>query len=365
MTPLQNYQHQLIEKGFHADPQQECAIRHLQRVHDELLALPKISRRSWLQLKSKFRRRKHQVGVRGVYLWGEVGAGKTWLMDLFYQSLINVKKLRLHFHQFMQQVHRELKHLQGHTNPLQQVARQLAQQARVICLDEFLVTDIADAMILANLLEALFAENITLVTTANTEPDGLYRRGIQRQRFLPAIALIKSNLETVHVRSQKDYRQQAPALTTVYFYPLNKETEQQMQAVFAQQTSGAPIHASTVNLHNRPVSTVALYDGVVWFDFQHLCAPPRSQLDYLEIVQHFHTVFLSNIPAIKPDQHNTTRYLINLIDILYDAKVKLVASAAAPITDIYPSGLLAAEFQRTCSRLVEMQSQKYLGLSNL
>jgi len=346
MTPLQNYQQQVKEKGFQNDPAQEKAMHFLQHIYDDLLVTSY--------------RGKYKAGVRGLYLWGSVGAGKTWLMDLFYQSLTDVKKLRLHFHHFMQLVHKELKQWQGHANPLKKVAQHFAQQARVICLDEFLVMDIADAMILANLLEALFAENITLITTANVEPDALYRNGLQRARFLPAIALLKKHLEVVHLCSQQDYRQRGQQTSGAYFCPLNEYTQQQMRELFIKYSGGAAIQAGSLLVEGRLISTVALAGKVIWFDFQDLCQVPRSQLDYLEISHRFDMVFLSNVPQIHLEQHNSARYLINLVDVFYDAGTKLIISAAVPLMELYPHGLLVFEFQRTCSRLLEMQSKEYL-----
>jgi cell division protein ZapE len=358
MTPLEKYYQQLAQEGFTPDPHQEQAMLHLQRVYDDLLAAQKST--GWQRFATQLGLSKSPM-VRGVYLWGSVGVGKTWLMDTFYQSLPITKKLRLHFHQFMQVVHRELQQLQGHPDPLKDVAKDFAAQANVICFDEFLVNDIADAMLLANLLKALFNERITLITTANVEPDVLYRNGLQRGRFLPAISLLKNHLDIVHLPTEIDYRLRTHEHIGAYFYPLNDENTHRMQRIFNKLTHGTLTSDSVVSIEGRSIHVLGLADKVAWFDFQDLCNVPRSQLDYLAIAQRFPMVLLSNVSQINPQQEDTARYLINLVDVFYDAHVKLIISAAAPVAELYTEGRLRFEFRRTRSRLLEMQSREYLG----
>lgn len=355
MTPIESYHHQIAQEGFVPDPNQEQAIQQLQRLYDDLLNKQKIS--GWQKFLAKIDCDKPHV-VRGVYLWGSVGVGKTWLMDTFYQALPLQKKMRMHFHRFMQFVHQELTTFQGRPDPLKEVAKDFAKQAEVICFDEFLVNDIADAMLLANLLKALFAEHITLVTTANVEPDLLYRNGIQRARFVPAITLLKEHLNVVHLPTQIDYRLQTHEQIGRYFYPLTPENAQQMQYVFNRLAQ--EIRAEkTVVIEGRSINVLGLAKNIVWFDFNELCHVPRSQLDYLAIAEQFPMVLLSNVPKITAKQDDTARYLINLIDVFYDAKTKIIISAEVPTSDIYTEGKQFFEFRRTKSRLLEMQSQEY------
>jgi cell division protein ZapE len=357
MTPLEIYQKNLTQ-GFRNDPNQAQAILHLQRLYEELTDKShNVSNplKKWTQ--KIFSQEKK--AIHGVYLWGSVGVGKTWLMDIFFESLPIQRKLRMHFHRFMQFVHQELTQLQGQENPLKIVAKHFSAQADVICFDEFLVNDIVDAMLLANLLAALFDENITLVTTANVEPDLLYRNGLQRSRFLPAITLIKNNLETIHLPTQIDYRVQTHEKIGTYFFPINDENKKLFQAGFEKLTQGKKVAQENLLIEGRLIKTEKLFDGMVWFDFQQLCSVPRSQLDYLEIAERFHTVFLSGVHKIASDESNTVRYLINLIDIFYDKHVKLIVLSAVPIGEIYVEGKLIFEFRRTRSRLQEMQSEEY------
>lgn len=359
MTPLEIYQRNLTQ-GFRNDPNQAQAILHLQRLYEELIDKSQPASSSLKKWAEKLFSQEKKI-IHGVYLWGSVGVGKTWLMDIFFESLPIQRKLRMHFHRFMQFVHQELTQLQGQKNPLKIVAKHFAAKADIICFDEFLVNDIVDAMLLANLLAALFDENITLVTTANVEPDLLYRNGLQRSRFLPAITLIKNNLETIHLPTLIDYRVQTHEKIGSYFFPINDENQKQFQAGFEKLTHGREMTRENLYIERRLIQTEKLFDGIVWFDFQKLCSVPRSQLDYLEIAERFHTVFLSGIPKIRSDESNTARYLINLIDIFYDKHVRLIILSAVPLDEIYMEGKLIFEFRRTRSRLNEMQSEEYWG----
>jgi len=349
MNPLEHYQRLITQREFKPNALQEQALHQLQHIHEALLA-PK-----------KFFQKKY---VKGLYLWGSVGIGKTWLMDIFYQSL-PIPKLRMHFHAFMQQIHRELKALQGQTDPLKKVAKQLAKQARVICLDEFLVQDITDAMILANLMAALFKEGITLITTANVIPDALYHNGLQRSNFLPAIALIKKNLNVFHLQNMIDYRLRDLTESGTYFFPLNADADVFMQNHFQHLTYGTLSNDSPIEIAGRPINILGQANDIVWFDFNDICQTPRSQIDYLEIAKSYSTVLISNVPQIVAHQDNQARYLINLIDVFYDARVKLILSAAVAIDQLYPQGRFNFEFERTRSRLLEMQSRAYLHKAHL
>jgi len=359
-TPIQLYNQYLATREFKPDPQQKQAISHLQRIHDELAASQKPHfLNKWLPKKRK--------SIHGLYMWGSVGIGKTWLMDIFYQTLPTDKKIRMHFHRFMQQVHEQLKTLQGQADPLMHLAKKLAAQTQIICLDEFLVTDIVDAMILANLLRALFAEGITLVTTSNTAPDDLYPNGFQREYFLEAVKILKQRLTVLHLTTANDYRLRVLEQAGIYHYPLDRTAEDCMRNSFKQLTGieVIPLQPESLFIEGRNISVIAQVNQVVWFEFSILCNVPRSQLDYLQIARCFHTVLLSNVPKIEPQQDNVARYLINLVDIFYDAKVKLIISAAVPIAELYTEGRLVNEFKRTQSRLLEMQSFDYLKMPHL
>lgn len=359
MTPIQRYRKAIESGEFQPDLQQEKIMLALQDLYEQFIARQK---KLWHAIKHRI---KPIPALPGLYIWGSVGAGKTWLMDLFYDSLPAPRKMRMHFHHFLQQVHAQLKQLQGQRDPLKVIAKHFAQQTSILCFDEFFVADITDAMILGNLLAALFKEGVTLVTTSNVPPDLLYRNGLQRDRFLPAIALIKEFTQVIPLQNNIDYRLRELTQAGVYFYPLNQHSEQQMQRLFQHLTHGEAEMNKTVIIYDRPITTIAYSHNIVWFDFAVLCHTPRSQLDYLEIAATYDTVFLSNIPSISERDHNSIRYLINLIDIFYDQKVKLIISAAIPIAEIYLKGDLQFEFQRTCSRLLEMQSEQYLRMPHV
>lgn len=358
MTPLNYYQQQIASGNFQANPLQQQAMIFLQRLYDEFTSATLRPKKKWPFKKSQ------QNLVKGVYLWGGVGIGKTWLMDTFYYCLPE-PKLRLHFHRFMQLVHQQLQTLQGETDPLKKIAKQFAKKTSIICLDEFLVHDITDAMILANLLDALFAENITLVTTANVAPDNLYHNGLQRGRFLPAISLLKIHLETVHLTSQTDYRLRNLEQAGTYFFPLNEHAAECMQTTFKKLTHDSETVSRILEINHREITTLGYSSDIVWFDFSVICNVPRSQLDYLEIAKCFSTILISNVPHIKAEQDNIARYLINLVDVCYDTQVKLIISAAVAIDELYPEGRLSFEFKRTRSRLLEMQSLDYLKKDHL
>ena len=359
MTPLERYHHFLLKEGFFADPSQQQAIEQLQIVFEKFTHMIELRRKTFSRWIAYLGLSSPKL-VKGVYLWGAVGAGKTLLMDIFYESLPMTKKRRWHFHKFMQEIHHQLKVLQGHPNPLKELAKRFAKKhISIICLDEFLVTDIADAMILANLLKALFDEGITLITTANTPPKDLYRNGLQRDRLLPAIHLLEKNLQAIHLISQRDYRLRYQKPAGNYFYPLDDYASRAMQECFSHYANYAGVQGESLVIGGRPIPTVKRNTKVIWFEFSEICNAPRSQLDYLEIAKVFSTVLISNVPQIKAYDRNSASYFIKLVDVFYDARIRLILSAAVPIVELCTEGELALQFKRTESRLIEMQGEEY------
>ncbi|OHV12238.1 cell division protein ZapE [Kushneria phosphatilytica] len=373
--PLEQYRLDLERDDFQYDPTQEEAVRHLQRLYDELVAAPPPSpdpdpESGGLKAKMSglFGRRQEKPSqptlpeIRGLYFWGGVGRGKTWLMDTFHDNLPFEDKLRTHFHRFMQRVHRELEVHKGKKNPLTLIAANLAREARVICFDEFFVKDITDAMILANLLEALFAQGVVLVATSNIVPDELYRDGLQRSRFLPAIDLLNRHCEVVNVDSGVDYRLRTLEQVEVFHTPADEQAEQQLMESFRRLAGGEGLSDQVMTINNRQLTARRLREGVAWFDFGMLCDGPRSQNDYIELAREYHTVLLSGVPRLGSQKENQSRRFINLVDEFYDRGVKLLMSAECDPESLYDGGDLAFEFERTVSRLQEMRSKEYLAL---
>lgn len=302
----------------------------------------------------------------GMYLWGGVGRGKTFLMDLFFAGLPGSYKMRVHFHAFMQRVHRRLAALQGVQDPLEEVAEEIAAEAGVICFDEFFVSDIGDAMLLGGLLDALFRRKVILVATSNIPPGKLYENGLQRERFLPAIALLEENCAVVELRSPVDYRLRSLEQATLYHSPVTADTGDLLKRNFNElATGGAGIAAGgSINIQDREIEVVYLDQDVVWFEFSAICEGPRSAADYVQIAKMFHAVIISDVPRLSDAALDSVRRFVNLIDAFYDCRVKLILSAGAPIPELYAGAGLAAEFERTRSRLLEMQSRDYLGLEH-
>ncbi len=297
---------------------------------------------------------------QGLYVHGPVGAGKTYLMDLFYQHVPEAHKRRFHFHRFMQYVDDELRHHQGRRNPLRHIAKRLARSAHVLCLDEFLVEDVADASILGELLRVLFSNGMILVATANTVPDELYWDGLHRERFLPAIDLIKQHCDVMCLDEQRDYRVGRDAQPEAYFFPINPDNEARMLAQFNAVADGsAPDEAGTISIQHRHIPYIRRAKRVVWFDFDVICNLPRSQLDYLEIAEQFDTVCVSHIPAIGADEPARIVLLIRFVDVMYDQGIRLLLLAAVPLKGLYVEGPMITMFQRTLSRLQEMESADY------
>ena len=361
MTPKQSYQ-ALLTQGFTPDARQAAAVEALQSVHDALLADTRAPSTGWLSKLRQAVAEERRPPVRGLYLWGGVGRGKTMLMNAFHESLPFDDKLREHFHTFMQRIHKELATLKHTVDPLKVVAERLAEQCRVICLDEFHVSDIADAMLLGRLLEALFERRLTVVTTSNMPPDDLYKTGLQRTRFLPAIAAIKSHLRVFELDSNVDYRLRVLEQAEIYHTPLDDQADASLRRCFEALAPQNVIESNQVEVLGRHFSSVRTADGIAWFEFVELCDSPRAAADYIEIARSFHTVLLANVPCFERRDHDDKAVrFIALVDEFYDRNVNLILSAAAPPSALYIEGRLAAPFERTESRLIEMQSHEYLG----
>ena len=349
------YASTLAQRGFQSDPAQLGAVDALERCEQEWMDYK--ARRStalakWL--------RRPEI-PRGVYMYGGVGRGKSFLMDCFFQSVPLTRKTRLHFHEFMREVHRELQELKGTVNPLDELGRRMARRFRLICFDEFHVADVTDAMILHRLLEALFANRVSIVTTSNFHPDDLYPNGLHRDRILPAIELLKKHLQVVNVDAGVDYRQRSLRRVQVYHCPLGPDAEASMKAAF-EAMAEARDEPAILHIEHREIRARRRAGGVVWFDFVSLCGGPRSHNDYLEIASRFHTVLLSDVPRMPPRMSSEARRFTWLVDVLYDRRVKLVMSAADEPENLYIEGPLAHEFPRTASRLREMQTAEFLAL---
>ena len=365
LSPLERYQRDLLRPEFRHDPAQAAAVQHLQHLYEQLVAAWH-AEQDESGLGGFFKRltgAKQRQLLRGLYFWGGVGRGKTYLMDNFFESLPFEQKLRAHFHRFMRRVHAELKKLDGQKNPLKKVADIIASEARVICFDEFFVSDITDAMILGTLMEELFARGVTLVATSNIVPDGLYKDGLQRARFLPAIDLLNKHTLVVNVDGGVDYRLRALEQAELYHSPLDQAADQSLMCSFKSLVSGNAEVSENVDLEveGRLIRARYLSEGVAWFDFAELCDGPRSQNDYIELAREYHSVILSNVPGLGRATDDQARRFVNLVDEFYDRQVKLVISAERPLAEIYSTGKLDFEFQRTVSRLLEMQSREYLA----
>ncbi|MGH8806490.1 MAG: cell division protein ZapE [Noviherbaspirillum sp.] len=353
MNVREFYEHALSQRGYKSDEAQCRAVDRLQRAYDEWGAYK-------LQRSSKLKRLLSRPDVpRGVYMWGGVGRGKSFLMDSFYSVVPVVRKTRLHFHEFMRGVHRQLDDLKGVADPLDEVARRIAKKYRLICFDEFHVSDIADAMILYNLLKALFDNGVSFIMTSNYMPDALYPEGLHRDRILPAIALLKGRLDILNVDAGLDYRKRALQQVEAYHTPLGAAADHALRNAFAEIAETAD-EDPRIHIEAREIKALRRAGGAVWFDFATLCGGPRSQNDYLEIASCFHTVVLSGVPRMSVAMSSEARRFTWLIDVLYDHRVKLLMSAEVAPEELYTEGMLANEFHRTVSRIIEMQSSEYM-----
>lgn len=368
--PLVEYRRRVEAGDLAADGAQDTAVAALDRLHRDLVAAG--PRRNGWQRRLARLAGKRAAPARGVYLWGDVGRGKTLMMDLFYEQLPFDDKQRLHFHRFMAAVHEDLKRFREHADPLLLVAERIAERARILCFDELAVTDIADAMILGTLFGALFERGVALAATSNLAPRELYKDGLQRQRFLPAIDLIERHTEVVHVGGRIDYRLAFLEKAAAYLHPSGAEARRQLDLYFRDMTGGGragqdvrPCAAGgDIEVLGRRIAYLRESDGVIWFDFAELCDGPRSQNDYIELSRLYHTVLVSDVPRFDARREDQARRFIALIDEFYDRRVKLFLSAAAPLEDLYAGDRLRHEFKRTLSRLNEMQSHDYLAAAH-
>lgn len=408
MTDLHKlYAHQLTERGFRPDPVQSAVVDRLDDLRTRLITAREAESSVVKRFFGALGGGSTPTSVRGIYLWGGVGRGKTWLMDLFFQSLPFAEKRRRHFHRFMYDVHAELKTLQQREAPLEAVADRIAEDARVLCFDELFVSDIADAMILGGLFAALFKRNVTLVATSNVQPRDLYKNGLQRQRFVPTIELLEQHVDVVAVEGATDYRLRRLTQAGTYLPSDAPDTPERLEHLFNEladhdaddraptrgQPTGQPTpdnpesgHAAptpvrrtinqsgrpwpgqnasdlgnTIEIEGRPIPVMLESGGVVWFDFMALCSGPRSQDDYIEIARNYQSVIVSDVPVLDSLHEDEARRFIALVDELYDRNVNLIVSAAAPPNELYRGDRVAFQFERTTSRLIEMQSEEYLA----
>lgn len=373
---VRHHRRNVLKRGFRDDPAQQEALLRLAAIHSRLAGE---GRGRWAPAV----RVRRAAPVKGLYLWGGVGRGKTYLMDLFYECLPTQRKLRLHFHRFMLRVHGELRRLQGTADPLAKVAAAMRDEARVLCFDEFFVSDIGDAMILGELLNALFERRVTVVATSNVAPRRLYEDGLQRRRFLPAIERIERHMEVLRIGAGEDYRRRALGDAGTYQWPLSAAAERRLAECFrafapdamdlrgataagpamgaADAAAAASAGHAGLEVNGRAIRARRRASGVVWFDFAELCGGPRSAQDYVELAREFHAVVLSGVPVLDAAQDDLARRFVSLIDEFYDRSVKLALSAAAPPESLYRGERLGREFERTRSRLDEMRSPAYLG----
>ena len=365
LTPQQRYQSDLESPDFVNDPAQQLAVDKLQALYDQLISNHREQSESsfWQRLSIRMGFAKPPKPITGLYFWGGVGRGKTYLMDNFYASLPFEQKMRAHFHRFMRRIHSELRLLDKEKNPLQIVAQKLAGEAKVICFDEFFVTDITDAMLLANLLQGLFERGVTLVATSNIPPDNLYENGLQRERFLPAIELLNIHTEVVNIDGGKDYRLRRLEQAELYHWPLDESTDNNLLKDLEQLApeKKAIKQDCSIEIEGRKINCRYRAEDVVWFEFKVICDGPRSQNDYIEIAREYHAVIISNIPQFTEKTEDQARRFIHLVDEFYDRNVKLIVSAESDLHEIYKGYTLNFEFERTTSRLLEMQSKDYLA----
>ena len=358
---LEAYRQQLKERGFRADPAQQAAIEALNDLRQRLLKKAHASPSGASRLLSRLGKRKPVKPEKGLYMWGGVGRGKTWLMDLFFQTLPLEQKRRRHFHRFMYDVHAHLKGLADHESPLDTVADSIAADTRVLCFDEFFVSDIADAMILGTLLEALFQRGVSLVATSNVPPKDLYKEGLQRARFLPAIKLLEEHTRVLAVDGGTDYRLRQLTQAGTYIDSTDAQADARLSALFGELSDSDPCEGGSVEIEGRAIAVVKESENVIWFEFEALCEGPRSQNDYIEIAREYQSVIVSHVPVLTAQRENASRRFIALVDELYDRHVNLILSAAAPPEGLYKGDRLGFEYQRTISRLREMQSEQYLA----
>lgn len=367
MSPVDAYQLALQRQELQADPAQAAFVGQLQDLYRRILnAHEECSEPGFLAgIRALMGRASPREPVRGIYVWGGVGRGKTLLVDFFFDALPIERKMRIHFHAFMQRVHEELRSLGHRRDPLTQVAERLAQETGVLCFDEFHVSDIADAMLLGRLLRALFERGIALIATSNIAPEELYLDGLQREQFLPAIELILRYTKVVHLDSATDYRLRTLERAEVYHHPLDEANRHAMVSCFNELSPEGHERGGSIRIMGRSIPTRGRAGGLVWFDFQDLCASPRSVSDYLELARSHHTVMVSEIPCMDDEHNDAALRFIHLVDTFYDRNVNLVVSAEGAPANLYSGRRLAERFSRTRSRLEEMRSHDYLARAHL
>ncbi len=361
-TPLSRYQKDLQKPEFETDAAQQLAVDNLQRLYDDLVNYQKPKTSIFVKL--GLTKKPIIKPVKGLYFWGGVGRGKTYLVDTFYECLPFDNKKRMHFHRFMQRIHLERKELIDVQDPLTIIAKRLAAETRVLCFDEFVVNDVADAVILVKLIKGLLEQGVTLVATSNVEPANLYKGGLQRDLFLPVIDLIYKFTDVLNIDSGIDYRLRFLDKAETYFSPIGDKARQGMQYNFDNLAPDKGVSNSQILVEGREMNFIKRSDGVIWFDFMELCDGPRSQNDYIELARCFHSMLLENVPIMGRLREDQARRFINLVDVLYDHSVKLIVSADAQATQLYEGSRVEFEFQRTISRLQEMQSHDYLALKH-
>jgi len=368
-TPISCYEADLTKPNFRKDPSQRVAVEHLQRLYEELI-IPEPETGGFFS--RLFSDKETKTPIKGLYLWGGVGRGKTYLVDTFYHCLpliANAEKKRIHFHVFMQEVHQQLKTLRDQKDPLKLVAKSMAisdqgVRLKVLCFDEFVVADVADAVILGKLMTYLFSFGVSLVATSNAEPKNLYPHGLQRDLLLPAIDLIYQHTEVVNIDGGIDYRLEFLEKADIYFSPITAESAQGLAYNFSQLAPEEGKSNHTISVLGREILSKKWADGIVWFEFSELCQTARSQNDYIEIAREFHAVLISNVQQMGEGNEDKARRFINLVDEFYDRRIKLVLSAEVPLVELYSSGRLSFEFERTISRLQEMQTHDYLAAAH-
>lgn len=351
--PSDRYVEAISSGQFMPDEEQAAAVHALNEVWLKLVLRYETSRKG-------FGRFRQGQSPNGVYMWGGVGRGKTWLMDQFFESVPFRRKMRMHFHHFMQRVHRELNDLQGQRDPLEQVADRIHRDAVVICFDEFFVSNVIDAMILSDLFAMLFERGITLIATSNIMPDGLYKNGIQRDRFLPAIEMLKKYTSVLNVDAGVDYRLRVLKQADLFRTPLSDDSENWLARRFAALSQQHVISDEPITVNNRHIQIRGHTEDLLWCDFDELCLKPRSAADFIELAKSYNTVLVGRVPILDDNVNDPTRRFIYLVDEFYDRRVKLIVTAQQSILQLYSGTKLAFEIERTRSRLLEMQSDEYL-----
>lgn len=359
MKPSEKYFQFVEQSGYETDPNQIQAMQLLDDLVERLFLKREPENLSWLQ--RLLGKKQNNRVIKGIYFWGGVGRGKTFVMDIFYSCLDETRKSRRHFHGFMNDVHKALKQNAGLENPLKAIGENIAADIDVLCLDEFVVTDIGDAMILSGLLEAMFERGVVLLTTSNSPPQNLYHDGLQRARFLPAIDLISQHCRIVNLDSGKDYRLQGLQQTHLYTVPHSRQAKNEIQHYLDEHVALPQTDQKSVSVNGRDIPVVTCAEDTIWFNFASLCKTNRSQTDYLEIARMFNTLIVTDIEVMSSMQDDIARRFVLLIDVMYDHRVKLICTAAADAENLYQGKRLSFEFERTISRLIEMQSQEYLS----